>query len=322
MRAIQVQEHGGPDVMKLVDLPVREPAPSEVRIRHHAIGVNFIDTYQRSGLYKQTMPFIPGSEGAGVVEAAGAEARFKVGDRVAYAANTAGSYAETRNLDSKLVVKLPDAVSFEAAAALMLKGLTVQYLLRRTWPDLQAGAHILWHAAAGGVGLIACQWAKALGLHLIGTAGGAQKCELARSYGAEVMIDYHADDFVARVREIVPHGVKVAFDSVGKDTVAKSLQCIRPLGLLVSFGNASGAPAPLDILELSRRGSLFVHRPTLGAHTAIPGALDEMAAELFAMVTAGKLKSDVNQRWPLEQAADAHRALESKQTTGATILTV
>ncbi|MFT3698150.1 MAG: quinone oxidoreductase [Kofleriaceae bacterium] len=321
MRAIQIQEHGGPEVMKVVDLPVREPGPTEVRIRHHAIGVNFIDTYQRAGLYKQPMPFIPGSEGAGVVEAAGANARFAVGDRVAYAANTAGSYAETRVIDSNLVVKLPDAISFEAAAAMMLKGLTVQYLLRRTWP-LKKGDHILWHAAAGGVGLIACQWAKALGLHLIGTAGGPDKCALARGYGAEAMIDYHADDFVARVREIVPAGVAVAFDSVGKDTVMKSLACIRPLGLLVSFGNASGAPAPLDILELSRRGSLYVHRPTLGAHTTIPGALELMAVDLFEIVLSGQVKIEVNQRWPLEQAAEAHRALEGKHTTGATILTL
>lgn len=323
MRAIQIQRHGGPDVMELVELPVRDPGAGEIRIRHHAIGVNFIDIYQRTGLYKQALPFVPGSEGAGVVEAVGTGTSFAVGDRVAYAANTPGSYAETRTIAAAQVVELPDAIDFSTAAAMMLKGLTTQYLLVRTSPQggLHAGDFIVWHAAAGGVGTIACQWAKSLGLRVIGTAGGPEKCALAARSGAEFTIDYHHDDVVARVKEITDgHGVKIVYDSVGKDTFDRSLDCLAPFGLLVSFGNASGAPAPLDILTLSRKGSLYVTRPTLGTHTR--NHLAEMAADLFEVVTSGKVTIGVNQTYALADAAQAHRDLEARKTTGASVLLV
>lgn len=309
--------------MELADLPIRDPGAGEIRIRHHAIGVNFIDTYQRSGLYKQPLPFVPGSEGAGVVEAVGERTSFAVGDRVAYAANTPGSYAETRTLVAAQVVKLPDSIAFPTAAAMMLKGLTVQYLLRRTSPQggLHAGDFIVWHAAAGGVGTIACQWAKALGLRVIGTAGGPEKCALAARWGAEFTIDYRHDDVVARVKEITGgHGVKIVYDSVGKDTFDRSLDCLAPFGLLVSFGNASGPPAPLDILTLSRKGSLYVTRPTLGTHSK--DHLAEMAADLFEVVTSGKVTIDVHQTYALDDAAQAHRDLEARKTTGASVLLV
>lgn len=321
MRAIQVQRHGGPEVLELVDLPARDPGPGEIRVRHHAIGVNFIDTYFRSGLYKVPLPFVPGSEGAGVVEAAGENVPFAVGARVAYAANSPGSYAETRTLAASEVVALPDAIGFDVAAAMMLKGLTVQYLLRRTTPQggLNAGDTIVWHAAAGGVGLIGVQWAKALGLRVIGTAGGLDKCALATKHGADHMIDYHHEDVVARVKELTAgKGVKIVYDSVGKDTFERSLDCLAPLGLLVSFGNASGPPPPLDVLALSRKGSLFVTRPTLGTHTKTH--LAEMAKELFDVVASGGVKIDVAQRYPLADAARAHRDLEGRKTVGASIL--
>ncbi|MEO8554572.1 MAG: quinone oxidoreductase [Kofleriaceae bacterium] len=321
MRAIQVKRHGGPEVLELVDLPARDPAPHEVRIRHHAIGVNFIDTYFRTGLYPLSLPLVPGSEGAGVVEAVGEKAPFAVGDRVAYAANAPGSYAETRTLEASQIVKLPDRIGFDVGAAMMLKGLTVQYLLRRTAPQggLNAGDTIVWHAAAGGVGLIAVQWAKALGLRVIGTAGGPDKCALAANHGADHMIDYHREDVVARLKELTAgKGVKVVYDSVGKDTFERSLDCLAPFGLLVSFGNASGPPPPLDVLTLSRKGSLYVTRPTLAAHAE--EHLPEMAAELFEVVASGKVKIEVAQRYPLADAARAHRDLEGRKTVGASIL--
>jgi NADPH2:quinone reductase len=322
MRAIQIQTHGGPEVLVLADVPVPDPGPTEVRIRHHAIGVNFIDTYQRSGLYKQPLPFIPGSEGAGVIEAVGARVTsLRVGERVAYAASTPGSYAEQRVVAATEVVTLPAAIDFPAAAAMMLKGMTVEYLLHRTLPQggLHRGDAILWHAAAGGVGLLACQWAKALGLVLIGTAGGPAKCELATRAGAAHMIDYHREDFVARVAELTHGaGVKVAYDSVGKDTFERSLDCLAPFGLGVSFGNASGPPPALEILSLSRRGSLYVTRPTLGTHTKLH--LAEMAARLFEMVATNHLVVEINQTYALADAATAHRDLEARRTTGATVL--
>jgi NADPH2:quinone reductase len=323
MRAIQIQRHGGPEVMELADLPVRDPGAGEIRIRHHAIGVNFVDVYQRSGLYKQAVPFVPGSEGAGVVEAVGADVKLAIGDRVAYAASTPGSYAETRTIEAAQVVKLPDGIAFPTAAAMMLKGLTVQYLLRRTSPQggLHAGDFIVWHAAAGGVGTIACQWAKSLGLRVIGTAGGPEKCALAARSGAEFTINYHHDDVVARVKAITGgRGVMIVYDSVGKDTFDRSLDCLAPLGLLVSFGNASGPPAPLDILTLSQKGSLYITRPTLRTHTK--DHLAEMAADLFEVVTSGKVSIDVNQTYALADAAQAHRDLEARKTTGASVLLV
>jgi len=303
-------------------MPVRDPAAGEVRIRHHAIGVNFIDVYFRTGLYKAPLPLVPGTEGAGVIDAVGAGVTgFAVGDRVAYAANGPGSYAEQRTLEAAQVVKLPAAISFETGAAMMLKGLTVQYLLLRTSPQggLGAGDTIVWHAAAGGVGLIAVQWAKALGLRVIGTAGGPDKCELAKRHGADEMIDYHREDVVARVRELTGgKGVKIVYDSVGKDTFERSLDCLSPFGLLVAFGNASGPIPPFDVLSLSRKGSLYVTRPTLGTHTK--EHLAEMARDLFAVVESGKVKIDVAQRYPLAEAARAHAELEGRKTTGASIL--
>jgi NADPH:quinone reductase len=322
MRAIQVQRHGGPEVLELVDLPVREPGAGEVRVRHHAIGVNYIDTYFRSGLYKAALPLVPGSEGAGVIEAVGpGVTQFAVGDRVAYAAHGPGSYAEARTIDAAQIVKLPDAIDFETAAAMMLKGLTVEYLLLRTSPQggLRAGDTIVWHAAAGGVGLIGVQWAKALGLHVIGTAGGPDKCELAKRHGADVMIDYHREDVVARVKELTAgKGVKIVYDSVGKDTFERSLDCLAPFGLLVAFGNASGAIPPFDILTLSRKGSLYVTRPTLGTHSK--EHLAEMDEALFTVVASGLVKIDVAQRYPLAEAARAHTELEGRKTTGASVL--
>ena len=322
MRAIQIQRHGGPEVLELVDLPVRDPGAGEVRIRHHAIGINFIDIYFRTGLYKAPLPLVPGSEGAGVVDAVGpGVTSLAVGDRVAYAANGPGSYAEQRTIEAAQVVKLPAAIGFDTAAAMMLKGLTVQYLLLRTSPQggLHPGDTIVWHAAAGGVGLIGVQWAKALGLRVIGTAGGSAKCELAKRHGADEMIDYHREDVVARVKELTGgKGVKIVYDSVGKDTFERSLDCLAPFGLLVAFGNASGAVPPFDLLSLSRKGSLYVTRPTLGTHSK--DHLAEMARDLFAVVASGKVKIDVGQRYPLAEAARAQTELEGRKTTGASVL--
>ena len=326
MRAIQIRAYGGPEEMQLVDLPITEPGPGQVRVRHHAIGVNFTDVYSRTGLYKSPLPLVLGAEAAGVVEAVGAGvAHVRAGDRVAYAARSQGSYAEARTLDATPVVRLPDAIDFERAAAMMLKGWTVMYLLRRTLPQggLRAGEPILFHAAAGGVGLIACQWAKALGLELIATAGGAAKCELALAHGAAHAIDYTREDVAKRVRELTGgKGVRVVYDSVGKDTWERSLDCLAPLGLMVSYGNASGAVGPIELLTLMQKGSLYVTRPTLGTHTATRESVEDMTRELFDVVTSGQVAIDVARRYPLERAADAHRDLEARKTTGSAILTV
>ncbi len=322
MRAIQIDRHGGPEVMQLVDLPAGEPGAGQVRVRHHALGVNFIDTYHRTGLYPLALPAVLGVEGAGVIDAVGAGVtHLAAGDRVAYTASKPGSYAETRVLDAGTVAKLPDGIDFAHGAAMMLKGLTVQYLLKRTRTGLAPGDPIVWHAAAGGVGLIACQWARALGYVVIGTAGSPEKCELARAHGAHHVIDYRREDVVARVRELTGgRGVKVVFDSVGKDTWERSLDCLAPLGLMVSFGNASGPVPPTGLLPLMTRGSLYVTRPTLGTHTQIAGA--EMACDLFEIVASGKVKVEIGRRYPLADVAAAHRDLESRATTGASILTV
>ena len=319
---VRVDQHGAADAMYVTELPVGDPGPGEIRIRHHACGLNFIDVYQRSGVYQLPMPLSLGMEAAGVVEAVGeGVTHLKAGDRAAYASAPPGSYCELRVMPAKTVCKLPDAISFETGAAMMLKGLTVQYLLVRTSPQggLRAGDTIVWHAAAGGVGLIAVQWAKALGLRVIGTAGGPDKCELAKRHGADEMIDYHREDVVARVRELTGgKGVKIVFDSVGKDTFDRSLDCLAPFGLLAAFGNASGAIPPFDILTLSRKGSLYVTRPTLGTHTK--EHLAEMARDLFAVVASGKVKIDVQQRYPLAEAGRAHAELEGRKTTGASVL--
>ncbi|TMQ24489.1 MAG: quinone oxidoreductase, partial [Deltaproteobacteria bacterium] len=286
MRAIQIDRFGDTDTMHLADVPLGDPGPGEVRVRHRACGINFIDIYHRSGLYPLPLPLVLGSEGAGVVEAIGpGVTHLAVGDRVAYAARTPGSYAEARVLPALPVVKLPDAIDFETGAAMMLKGLTVQYLLRRTRVTLGPGDMILWHAAAGGVGLIACQWARALGVRLIGTAGSDDKCRLAEQHGAAHMINYRREDVVARVRELTAgKGVPVVYDAVGKDTWDRSLDCLSPLGLMVSFGNASGPVPPVALGQLAQKGSLYVQRPTLGSYLSTREAAEQMANELFEMV--------------------------------------
>lgn len=321
MRAIQIEQFGGPEVLHLVDVPVAEPGPGEVRVRHRACGVNFIDTYHRTGLYPVPLPAVLGAEGAGIVDAVGAGVtHLAVGDRVAYAAPKPGSYAETRVLPAIPVVKLPDAIDFDRGAAMMLKGLTVQYLFRQTY-RLQGNETILFHAASGGVGLIACQWARALGLRLIGTAGSAAKCKLALDHGAAFAIDYRTEDVVARVREITGgRGVPVVYDSVGKDTWERSLDCLEPLGLMVSFGNASGPPPQLAVGLLGQKGSLHLHRPTLNTHNATRAAAQANADELFAIVTSGKVAIDAPKSYRLEDAAQAHRDLEGRATTGALVL--
>ena len=328
-RAVQINQHGGPEALELVDVQVGEPGPGEIRIRHKAIGLNFIDVYQRSGLYPSAMPLQLGMEAAGVIEAVGeGVTHLEVGDRAAYASQPPGSYCEWRVMPAKCVCKLPDAISFETGAAMMLKGLTAQYLLRRTQPQggLKAGDFVLFHAAAGGVGLIACQWARAMGLQLIGTAGSDEKCALAKSHGAAFVINYAKEDFVARVKEITSgqgeSGVKVVYDSVGKDTFDQSLDCLRPFGLMVSFGNASGPVAPFSPGILGPKGSLYVTRQTLFSHITTRATTQAMADELFEMVTSGKVVIRIDQRFALADVAQAHRALEARQTTGCTILTV
>ena len=322
--AIQITAYGGPDQMKLVELPVGEPGLGEIRIRHHACGLNFIDVYQRTGLYANPLPLTLGMEGAGTVEAVGAGVtHLAVGDRAAYASNPPGSYSQRRVMPAKNVVKLPDNIAFDTGAAMMLKGLTAQYRLRRTLPvqGLHAGDFVLFHAAAGGVGLIACQWAKSLGLQLIGTAGGAAKCALAKEHGAAHVIDYTSEDFVARVKDITGgKGVKVVYDSIGKDTFERSLDCLRPFGLMASFGNASGPVPPFAIGALGAKGSLYMTRQTLFTHIATREDTQAMADELFAVVSSGAVKIRIDQRYPLADEAQAHRDLESRKTTGCTVL--
>ncbi len=325
-RAIHIDQHGGPEQLKLVQVSVGEPGPGEIRIRHHAVGLNFIDVYQRSGLYPMSLPVQLGMEAAGVVEAVGAGVtHLQVGDRAAYASQPPGSYCEVRVMPAKCVCKLPDAISFETGAAMMLKGLTAQYLLKRTLPQggLNPGDFVLFHAAAGGVGLIACQWAKALGLRLIGTAGSEAKCALALANGAEFAINYVAEDFLARVKEITGgKGVKVVYDSVGKDTWDKSLDCLAPFGLMASFGNASGPVAPFSPGILGPKGSIYVTRQTLFTHIATRESTQAMADELFEVVISGKVKIRIDQRYPLENVQQAHRDLEARLTTGCSILTL
>lgn len=322
-RAIRIDAFGGPEQMRLVDTEVGEPGPGEIRIRHHAVGLNYIDVYQRTGLYPNALPLQLGMEGAGIVEAVGeGVTHLSPGDRVAYASAPPGSYCELRVMPAKCVVQLPDGIDFETGAAVMLKGLTAQYLLRQTLPagGLQAGDWVLFHAAAGGVGLIACQWARALGLNLIATAGGAAKCELALQHGAAHAIDYRSEDFVARVRDITGGaGVKVVYDSVGADTFMQSLDCLAPFGLLANFGSASGKPAPLDVGVLSKN-SLYVTRPTLFTHIATRERTQAMADDLFAVVQSGEVRIRIDQRYPLAEAAQAHRDLEARATTGSTVL--
>lgn len=325
-QAVRIDRHGGPEELKIVEVEVGEPGPGEIRIRHHAVGLNFIDTYQRSGLYPFPMPLQLGMEAAGVVEAVGeGVSHLKPGDRAAYASQPPGAYSELRVMPARNVCRLPDAISFETGAAMMLKGLTAQYLLKKTLPaeGLQPGDFILFHAAAGGVGLIACQWAKALGLQLIGTAGTDAKCKLALEHGAAHAINYSTGNFAERVKEITGgQGVKVVYDSVGKDTFEGSLDCLRPFGLLAIFGNGSGPVPPFNLGLLASKGSLYVTRPTLFTHISSRERTQAMADDLFAVVESGAVKIPIAQRYPLADVQQAHRDLEARKTTGCTILTL
>lgn len=322
--AVQIRRTGGPEVIELAEVPVGDPGPGEIRIRHHACGLNFIDVYHRNGLYALPLPLTLGMEAAGVVEAVGeGVTHLQPGDRAAYASQPPGAYSEARVMPAKCVVKLPDAISFEDGAAMMLKGLTVQYLLRKTQPQggLQPGDFILFHAAAGGVGLIACQWARAMGLQLIGTAGSDEKCALALEHGAAHAINYTRENFVARVKEITGgRGVKAVYDAVGKDTWDGSLDCLQPFGLMASYGNASGPVAPVSLATLAAKGSIYVTRPTIFTHLSTREATQAMADDLFGMVTSGKVKVRVDQRYALADAARAHADLESRRTTGSSVL--
>ena len=319
--AIRIHKTGGPEVLQWEEVAVGEPGPGEARVRQTAVGLNYIDTYQRSGLYKLALPSGLGGEGAGVVEAVGAGVTdIKVGDRVAYCGGPPGAYAEMRVMPADRLVKLPDGVSERTAATLMLKGLTVQYLLRQTFP-LKGGETILFHAAAGGVGSIACQWTRALGVTMIGTVGSDEKAVIAKANGCAHTIVYTRENFVERVKEITGgKGVPVVYDAVGKDTFPASLDCLSPRGMFVSFGNSSGPIAAFDILLLSQKGSLYATRPTLVTYTATRAALLAMATEMFGLVKAGKIVSEARQTYALKDAAQAHRDLEARKTTGSTLL--
>jgi NADPH2:quinone reductase len=320
--AVRVHKVGGPDVLTFEDVPVQAPGPGQIRIRNHACGVNFIDTYFRTGLYPSPvgLPFVSGNEGAGEVVAVGPGVTdFKIGDRVGYT-SALGAYAAERLLPAERAVKLPDSISYEQAAAMMLKGMTAQYLLRRTY-KVRKGDDVLIHAAAGGVGLIACQWANHLGANVIGTVGSQEKAEIARKNGARHVILYRDEDFVARVKEITGGKLcEVVYDGVGKATFPASLDCIRPLGMFVSFGSASGPIDAFNINILQTKGSLFATRPTLNNYAAKREDLLETANELFEVVASGAVKIPVNQKYQLKEAQKAHRELESRGTTGSTIL--
>jgi NADPH2:quinone reductase len=320
--AITIHKVGKPDVLKWEDVEVGEPGPGQVKLRQEAAGLNFIDVYHRTGLYKQRLPFTPGVEGAGVVEAVGDEvSNVKKGDRVAYA-GPLGGYAEERLIDAERVVKLPKGISCEQAAGMMLQGMTAQMLLRSVFP-VAKGDTILVHAAAGGVGLIMCQWAAALGATVIGTVGTDEKAELAKAHGCAHPIVYSKQDFVAEVKRITDgEKLPVVYDSVGKDTFLKSLDCLKLRGLMVSFGNASGPPRPIPPTLLAQKGSLYLTRPTLFHYIATREQLEQSARELFEMVDSGKVKVEVKQRFALKDAAEAHRALQERKTTGSTILTI
>ena len=325
-KAVIIEKNGGPEELKIVDVTVGQPGAGEIRIRHKAVGLNFIDVYQRTGLYPFPMPLRLGMEASGIVEAVGeGVTHLKVGDRAAYASQPPGSYCEERVMPAKTVCKLPDAISFETGAAMMLKGLTAQYLLKRTLPQggLHKGDFILFHAAAGGVGLIASQWANALGYKLIGTAGSDAKCKLALANGASHAINYNTEDFLVKVKEITGgKGVKVVYDSVGKDTWEKSLDCLAPLGLMASFGNASGPVPAFAPGILGGKGSLYVTRQTLFTHMSTRENTQSMADDLFEAVTSGKVKIHIDQTYPLANIAQAHIDLEARKTTGCTIITL
>lgn len=321
-KAIIIHAPGGPDVLKWEEVKVGDPGPGQLRLRQEVAGLNFIDVYHRQGQYPQPMPFIPGVEGAGIVEAVGeGVTHVAPGDRVAYG-GPAGGYAEERLIDADRVVKLPDTISSEQAAAMMLQGMTAQMLVRSVFP-IAKGDMILIHAAAGGVGLILCQWAAAIGATVIGTVSTEEKAELARAHGCTYPLIHKRQDFVAEVKRLTDgEKLPVVYDSVGRDTFLRSLDCLRPRGLMVSFGQSSGAVEPLAISLLGQKGSLYLTRPTLYHYIDRRAQLEHCAAELFAMVAEGKVKVEVQQRFPLKDAAEAHRALESRQTTGSTVLTI
>ncbi len=320
MKAVRIAANGGPEVITLTDVEPREPGAGEVRVRHHAIGVNFIDTYQRSGLYKIALPSGLGLEAAGIVEAIGeGVARFNVGDRIAYASGPLGAYADANVVKAAQAVKLPDAIPFDIAAASLLKGMTARFLLRKTF-RVERGHDVVIHAAAGGVGQIAVQWAKHLGANVIAVVGNDAKAEIAKSLGADHVIVTARDDIAKRVREITNVGAHVVYDSVGKDTFMASLDSLRPLGMMVSFGNASGPPPDINPLALSQRGSLFLTRPTMFSYTATVEQLDETAADLFGFIAKGAVKIATPTRYTLADVAQAHRDLEARKTTGSLVL--
>jgi NADPH2:quinone reductase len=321
VKGVRFYEVGGPEVLRYENLNIDAPGPTEARVRQLAIGLNYIDTYQRSGLYKVPLPSVAGNEAAGIVEAVGKDvSHVKVGDRVAYAGGIIGAYCDERNIAADRLCKIPESISFEQAASMMLKGMTVQYLINRTYP-VQAGDTVLFHAASGGVGLLACQWLKALGVRVIGTAGSDEKCTLAKQHGADHCINYRTENFVERVREITNGaGVPVVFDSIGKDTFAGSLDCLRPRGMLVSFGNASGPVPPFDLSVLAQKGSLYITRPILSTYIASSSDLELTASSLFSIVESGKVKIEISNRYALKDATQAHIELESRQNTGSSIL--
>ncbi|SNS62084.1 MULTISPECIES: quinone oxidoreductase [unclassified Azospirillum] len=321
--AIRVHSHGGPETLRWEPVTVGQPAAGEVLIEHKAVGLNFIDVYFRTGLYPAPLPFTPGMEGAGVVLAVGPGVDYLApGDRVGYGNSPLGAYAEQRLIPADRLIKLPDWLDDETAAAMLLQGLTAQYLLRQTYV-VKPGDTILIHAAAGGVGLLVCQWAKALGATVIGTVGSAEKAALAQAHGCHHTILYRQEDVVARVRELTgSKGVDVVYDSIGKDMFDRSLDCLKRRGLMVSFGNASGPVPPVDISILNKKGGLFITRPSLGHYAGTRDEMLAMADDLFAVVKDGTVKVNINQRFALQDAAEAHRALESRATTGATVLVV
>jgi NADPH2:quinone reductase len=320
--AIRIHKTGGPEVLQWEEVQVADPGPGEVRIAHKAVGLNYIDTYHRTGLYPVPLPSGLGLEGAGVVEAVGpGVAEFKPGDRVAYANGPVGAYSELKIHPAERLVKIPEGISFEQAASMMLQGLTVQYLLRRLHRIPKAGETVLWHAAAGGIGLIACQWARAIGVNIIGTVSSEEKAKLARENGCAHTVIYTKEDFVAKVNEITGgKKVPIVYDSVGKDTFVKSLDCLQVRGLMVTFGNTSGPVGPTDLGILAQKGSLYVTRPTLISYTAKRDELVSAASELFDHVLAGRIKVGPRQTYALKDAAQAHRDLEGRKTTGSTVL--
>ncbi len=319
--AIRIHQTGGPEVMRWEEVAVGDPAPGEARVRHEAVGLNFLDTYFRTGLYPQPLPAVLGSEGAGVVEAVGAGvSEFKPGDRVTYAGGPVGAYSQVRCLPASRLLKLPDSIDFRTGAAMTLKGITAAYLLRRTY-RVQAGDTVLIHAASGGVGLIICQWAKALGATVIGTVSTEAKAELAKRHGCDHIVFYTREDAAKRVRELTSgEGVAVVYDGVGKDTFMGSLDSLRVRGMLATFGSSSGTVAAFDPMLLAQKGSLFLTRPNFAHHTAKREEMVELGAELFALVGAGKIVIEVNQTYALADAANAHRDLEARKTTGSTVL--